>query len=53
MNSSFWISYSREPPGVTTVTLSPSLRPMSARAMGEVTEIFPCFRLAYSSPTIR
>ena len=53
MNSISWISYSRAPPGVWTVTASPSTRPMRARAMGEVTEIFPCFRSASSSPTIR
>ena len=53
MNSIFWISYSRARPGVWTVTVSPSVRPMRARAMGELMEIFPCFRSASTSPTIR
>ena len=52
-NEMDWISYSFSPPGVRTVTVSPSSRPMRARAMGLVTEIRPCFRSASSSPTIR
>ena len=40
-NEMDWISYSFWPPGVRTVTVSPSSRPMSARAMGLVTEMRP------------
>ena len=52
-NEMDWISYSFWPPGVRTVTVSPSSRPMSARAMGLVTEMRPTLRSASSSPTIR
>jgi putative YhbY family RNA-binding protein len=45
-------SYSRRPPGACTSAVSPSTLPISARAIGELTEILPCFKSASSSPTI-
>jgi hypothetical protein len=39
--------------GVWTSTSSPTFRPMSARAIGDVTETSPAFTSASSSPTIR
>jgi len=45
-------SYSCVPAGVCTSTSSPSSLPISARAMGELTETSPCLMSASSSPTI-
>ena len=46
------ISYDLPPPGVLTSTLSPTLLPISARAIGEEMEILRCSRSASKSPTI-
>jgi hypothetical protein len=40
------------PPGVFTSTLSPACLPISARAVGEVTDTLPDFTSASLSPTI-
>src|SRR5690606_30166650 len=46
------ISYSTTPFGTLTRTTSPFSLPISARAMGEETEILPLLISASSSPTI-
>ena len=46
------ISYSITPPGACTCATSSTCLPINARAIGEVTDIMPCFRSASSSPTI-
>ena len=52
MCSTLSISYSIEPFGAFTTTVSPSDFPTSARAIGDITDILFCFRSASSSPTI-
>jgi|GEM_PF-3370765 len=46
------ISYSISPPGALTTATSPSSLPISARAMGDVTEILLFLISDSSSPTI-
>ena len=52
MYSTFSISYSVEPLGVSTLTISPSSFPIICFAKGAAKDIFPNFVSASSSPTI-
>ena len=52
MNSIFSTSYSLEPPGDKTSTISSIFLPNSALANGEDTDIFPFSTSASSVPTI-
>ena len=52
MNSIFSTSYSLEPPGDKTSTISSFLLPNNARAKGEDTDILPFSTSASSVPTI-
>ena len=45
-------AYSRWPAGASTCAMSPSVLPISARAIGDETEIRPALMSASSSPTI-